>query len=346
MPCLKGYEMIVLNYFTALILAWLLAPPSLRGAEANVQSLVCLNTKCDFGKVYEDAVVKHQFILTNQGSRVVNIGRVHAACGCTKTLLTTNVVPPGMTAALSVEFDARKRRGHQSKAIYCETDDPVNRVIRMEISGVVLVPIDIQPEGINFGTVGATEKLTRDLSLIASGTNIFHIRTVTISPPLFCATVETREAGKSYVIKVSNDGGRSIGSSVASIQVQTDNPLMGSIDIPVAAVVAGDIVSTPGTLLLIPSPTNVVRTSWLSLSSPPGKAFKVTYVECSSACMTNTVKYLTPDRTRIEIKTWGPLTGLAGKCIRVGTDLPSMRELLIPLRVLSIPGGQLVPGKP
>ena len=335
-----------LRYLVVFIFVWLLALPFLRGAEANVPSLVCLNPKFDFGEVYEDAAVKHQFILTNQGSRVLSIGRVHAACGCTKTMLTTNVVPPGMTAALGVEFDARKRRGHQSKAIYCDTDDPANRVIRMEISGVVIVPAAIQPEGINFGTVGTTEKLTREVFLVANGTNVFNVRTVNVSPPLFSATVETRMAGKSYVIKVSNDGGRSIGSSKASVRVETDHPLMGTIDIPVAAVVAGDIVPNPGTLLLIPAPTNTVRTSWLSLSSPPGKAFKVTYVECPVPCMTNIVKSLTPDRSRIEVKTWGPLTGLDGKCIRVGTDLPSMRELLIPVRVLSIPGGQLVPGNP
>lgn len=319
------------------ILAGLLPLPLSWGAETNIQSLVCLSPKFDFGKVCEDAVVNHEFILTNQGSRVVNIGRVRAACGCTKTVLTTNVVPPGGTTVVSVEFDARKRRGHQSKAIYCDTDDLEGRTIRLELSGIVIAPIDIQPEGLNFGTVGTAEKLTRDVLLVASGTNVFHVLTATFSPPLFSATVQTKAEGKSYVIKVSNDGGRSMGSAIATLKVQTDHPLMETIEIPVAAVVVGDIVPTPSSLLVTPSPTNTIRTYGLSLSSPIGKAFKVTYVDLPMAGMSNTVKSLTPDRTRIEVSTWGPLTGLDGKFIRVGTDLPTLRELLIPVRVLSAP---------
>ncbi len=322
-----------------------LALPS-RGAETNAPSLVCVEPKYDFGRVYADAVVQHQFILTNQGPRVVNIGRVHAACGCTKTTVTTNTVAPGGTAVLSVELDIKKRRGHQSKAIYCETDDPASRAIRIEFNGVVIVPIEIQPEGIDFGAVGTEEKLTREVLLVAAGTNVFHVRSAMVSSTQFFATVETKEAGKSYILKVSSDGVRSLGSTVASIRVQTDHPLMGTIDIPVVAFVAGDIVPNPSSLLLIPSPTNAPRTYWLSLWSPSGKAFKVTRVDCPGSDMTNTVKSLMPDRTRIEVKTWGSLTGLDGKFLRVETDLSTKREVMVPLRVLSLPAKQPDSGKP
>ena len=316
------------------------------GAETNAPSLVCQEPQYDFGRVYADASVKHQFILTNQGSRAVAIGRVHAACGCTKAAVTTNAIPPGGAALVNVELDVRKRRGHQSKSIYCETDDPANRIIRMELNGVVIVPVEVQPEGIHFGSVGADEKLAREVLLVAVGTNVFHIRSVTMSSTQFSASVETREAGKSYVVKVSSEGVRSPGSTVASVRVETDHPLMETVDIPVAAFVAGDIIPNPGTLLLIPSPTNSPRTYWVSLWSPAGKAFKVTHVECPGADMTGTVKALLPDRTRIEVKTWGALSDLDGKSIRVETDLSTKREVMIPLRVLSGPGPKAATKEP
>lgn len=317
------------------------------GGETNTPSLVCEAPNYHFGRVYADASVKHQFVLTNQGSRVVTIRRVHTSCGCATAGVTTNVVPPGGTSLLDVTLDVRKRRGHQSKTVYCETDDPANRIVRLELNGAVVVPIEVQPEGIHFGTVGAAETLTREILLVAAGTNRFQVRSVAMSSTQFTATVEPREPGRSYVVKVSSEGSRSPGSVLASLRVETDHPGQQTIDIPVVAFVAGDIIPNPSSLLMTPSPTNAPRTYWLNLWSPAGKAFKVARVDCPSPDMAATVTALLPDRSRIEVNAWGPLTGVDGKVLRVETDLTSKREILVPLRVLSVPDQpSTVPGTP
>lgn len=317
-----------------------------RGEGTNAASLACPESKFEFGQVYPGAVVKHRFVLTNQCDRPVRIQSVHTTCGCAQAVASSTNVAPGQIALLDVEMNFKGRRGHQSKAVYVETDDPVNRIIRVEFDGIVIVPIELQPEGIHFGTLATEGTAVREVLVTAVGTNEFRVKSVTASSTQVLASLETLEAGKRYRVKITSEGPRSLGSAMSTVRVETDNPLMTTLDIPVAAFVAGDIVPAPGTLLLIPSVTNEPRSSWVNLWSPSGKAFKITRVEMPGDGMTNTVRVLTPDRSRIEVKTWGALTELDGKTLRVHTDLASMKEVLIPLRVIAMPAKDQPPPGP
>ncbi|MEI6789358.1 MAG: DUF1573 domain-containing protein [bacterium] len=316
------------------------------GEGSTIPALVCLQPTYEFGSVAPDSEIAHQFVLTNQGSRVITISNVHVTCGCTKAVMTTNQVAAGGTAGLDVKINFKGRRGHLLNSIYVDTDDPGNPALRLEVTGTVLVPIDVQPEGIHFGTVGAEGTVQREVLLTATGTNVFHIRSVSSSSTLISAKWETLEEGKRYRITVSSEGPRGYGSTMASVRVETDLSRGGQVDIPVAAFVAGDIVAAPGVLLLIPTATNTVRTSRITLWSPASKPFKVTKVECPGGGMTATISSVSADRSLVEVKTWGALTGKDGASLRIETDLATMKEIRIPVRVLSTQSRELVREKP
>lgn len=304
-------------------------------AETHPPGVMCQNPSFDFGAVYPETVVTNAYVLTNQGPSVVKILAVRASCGCTTAVAATNELAPGQATTVESVIDFKGRRGHQAKSIIVETDDPGNRLVRMEFSGVVIVPIGVQPEGLHFGTIGEEGRLEREVLLTAVATNSFQILSARSAAPQITVTVEPREAGKQYLVKVVCEGPRNPGSFMTSVEVETDLPRMKRLSIPVAGFVAGDIVAAPAALLLVPSATNVPKTVWVSLWSPAGKPFKVVKVDLPGDGMTNAVLAVRPDRSRLEIKTWGSLTGLDGKSIRVETDLPSMKELLIPVKILS-----------
>jgi hypothetical protein len=301
----------------------------------NAPGVVCLNPLLDFGEVYSDAVVTHRYVLTNQGARVVKILAVRAGCGCTTAVAATNEVAPGQSTTVEAVINFKGRRGRQAKSIIAETDDPGNRLVRMEFTGVVIVPIEAQPEGIHFGTIGAEGRLAREVLLTAVSTNSFQVLSAKSTSPYLTVTIEPREAGRQYLIKVVCEGPRKPGSFMTAVEVETDHPQMKQLSIPVAGFVAGDIVAAPASLILVASVTNVPRTVWVNLWSPAGKSFKVVKVELPGEGMTNSVLSVRPDRSRLEVKTWGALTGLDGTSIRIETDLESMKELLIPIRVLT-----------
>lgn len=324
-----------------------LAASDTRGAATNTASVVCPQPILAFGGVYPDAVVRHGFVLTNQGSRLVRVTKVNATCGCAKAAMSTSDIPAGKSATLDVVVDFKGRRGYLQKSIYVTTDEPGAQPLQLEIRGTVLVPIEVQPEGLHFGTVGVEGTLEREVLLNAVGTNEFTVLSVTPSSTQMTATCETLESGKRYKVRVSSEGPRAFGSTMASVRVATDNARMPQVDIPVAMYVAGDIVVVPALLLAVPSATNVVKTSSLTLYSPSGKRFKVTGIQCpGDGGMTAGVSTVTADRVRIEVKTRGPLTGIGGNALRIETDLPAMREVLVPVRVLTRDNDAPATGKP
>lgn len=335
------------SFLTGCVAAFLmLVSMTGRGAGTTVASLACLEPRFDFGQVYPDMVAKHSFVLTNQCDRVVRILDIHSSCGCAKAVASSTNIAPGQVSLLEVEMNFKGRRGRQAKAIYVETDDPTNRIVRVEFNGVVIVPIEAQPEGVHFGTLATEGNAEREVLLTAVGTNQFRVTSLTASSSQFQASLDVVEAGKRYRLRISSPGPRSLGSTTSMVRVETDNPRMARLDIPVAAFVTGDIVPAPGTLLLVPSVTNEPRSAWVNLWSPSGKAFKITQVDLPGTGMTNTVRVLTPDRSRIEVKTWGALTNLDGKTIKVHTDLASMKEVMIPLRVIAAPATDQAPPAP
>jgi hypothetical protein len=94
------------------------------------------NNVFDFGNVNEGEIVKQDFKLTNKGKTDLLIRNVKASCGCT-AVKNENVVKPGQTTDLKVEFNSRGKRGRQNKSVTVITNDPINSTILLRIMGNV-----------------------------------------------------------------------------------------------------------------------------------------------------------------------------------------------------------------
>ena len=77
----------------------------------------------NFGQVEANAKPTHNFILTNEGGKTLYIDRVRVSCGCIKTALSTDEIPSGKSAELSVTFVTTGYEGTIGKAIYIKTND-------------------------------------------------------------------------------------------------------------------------------------------------------------------------------------------------------------------------------
>ena len=303
-------------------------------------ALICDPPSFDFGETYPDRLVTHTFVLKNTGTNVVQIRNVRSGCGCTTTMLATNRLAAGQAADLVANLVLKGRRGPQQKPIYVESDDPQCPRLRLDLVGTVVVPVEALPEGVHFGTLGREGNAEREVQLLARSNVTFQVKDVKSSSSQFTARVETQQPGKVYRIKIQSLGPRPLGTSQAAVQVETDCLAMPVVSIPVAVFVAGDIVSAPATLMLVQGPTNMARTYYVGLYSPAGKAFKILKVQSPSEAVECEPGSASADRQRLEIKVNGPLAGLDGKTLRIETDLDTMREVLVPLRVIgAVPGG-------
>lgn len=309
-------------------------------------SLICSQPVYEFGERSANEVVTNTFVLRNAGTNAVHLLNVRTSCGCTTAALATNVLAPGQTTDLLANLSLQGRRGQQRKTIYVESDDPYAGNLRLELVGAVRVAIEVQPEGLHFGSLARDGEVERNVVLTARSNLTFHVTSVRSSSQGFDVHAVTREEGRRYEIAVRSVGPRPGGTSYALVQVETDLADMPVVNVPVTVFGVSDIVAAPATLMLVQGATNETRTYYLNLSSPAGKRFKLTKINLPRPDMTYTVASAVPDRYRLELKVPGWLGDLNGGSIRIETDLESMREVTVPLRVIAGPGAPDMQGGP
>ena len=105
---------------------------------ANAPVATFDNKVFDFGKITQGDKVKHDFKLTNDGKTDLLIRNVKTSCGCT-AVKNENIVKPGETTNLSIEFNSRGKRNRQNKSITVITNDPKNSTTVLRIMGTVEV---------------------------------------------------------------------------------------------------------------------------------------------------------------------------------------------------------------
>jgi hypothetical protein len=307
-------------------------------APAGGTRLVCENPSADFGEVAPTQAVKRTFSVQNQGTNDIRILNVRAGCGCVSTVLSTHLLGPGQKADLGVTLDLKGRHGPQRKALYVETDEPAFGRLRLEMTGTVVLPVEVQPEGVHFGTLGRDGDAEREVLLVGRTGTVFHVKAVKASSSQFAAQFEAREPERVYRVRIQSLGPRNLGTSHAVVQVATDHPALPEISIPVTVFVASEIAAAPATLMLVEGAGSATRTYYVGVFAPSGKAFKILAVRTPGDDLRCTVATVSPDRYRLEIKAPNALRELDGKVLRIETDMESMREVLVPVRVVAGPG--------
>lgn len=128
-----------------------------------------------FGRVWEGAVVTHEFALVAAGEADLAILRASADCGCTVPSLEVlgadgerrpytwnDPVPPGTRLVLRVEFDTRGRVGFQEKAIqvFANVEGGVETV---HLSADVAKFLQVEPKTVALGELSVVDSATAEL---------------------------------------------------------------------------------------------------------------------------------------------------------------------------------------
>lgn len=81
----------------------------------------------DFGRISAQAVVSHDFLLSNTGTAPLVIERAYTTCGCTSAEFTARVIPPGKASRVTITFDAGYHPSQGQavrRGLVIETNDP------------------------------------------------------------------------------------------------------------------------------------------------------------------------------------------------------------------------------
>ncbi len=110
----------------------------------------------DFGFIPRGAKVTHNFLMKNVGNDTLRITNVRKSCGCTAAPLRKTTLPPGDTTQLEVTFSSGSYQGPVSKAVYVESNDPIEPFIDVTFLANVSVPskaLAFDPFFIKFDTI-------------------------------------------------------------------------------------------------------------------------------------------------------------------------------------------------
>ncbi len=102
----------------------------------NVAKMDFEQTIFEFGEVDEGAVVKHEFKFTNNGKQPLLIQNAHSTCGCTVPDWPKEVIQPGQSGVINVEFDTKGKTEFQEKPVII-TANTYPSVTKLYLKGTV-----------------------------------------------------------------------------------------------------------------------------------------------------------------------------------------------------------------
>jgi len=135
-----------LSLFVAcLTVASVLAQPKLEVVGGPVVNWGTVNSK--------QSPLKAKVKIVNSGNEELKISKVHAACGCTATLLDKDLLKPGDTATIDVSLNIRGRSGSVTKTVTISSNDPKQPRKVLYLKAVVRDPVTISPRYFAFGSM-------------------------------------------------------------------------------------------------------------------------------------------------------------------------------------------------
>jgi len=191
----------------------------------------------DFGDRDSGEVVEHTFVLNNTGNGTLLISDVKNSCGCTSSQLTSNSIPPGGKAELTLKLNLYRQKGRQNRAALVQSNDPSTPNLKLALVGNAVYHVALMPRLVNFGEIANAESKSQVFVVEADETvEAFNIVRTRTSDENVKAEVKIVEPGKKFHVNVIVTPRADIADLQGWVHLVTDHPgEYGLIGIPVLA---------------------------------------------------------------------------------------------------------------
>jgi hypothetical protein len=203
------------------------APPSQTPPPADAPRITFPETVYDFGTMWQDQEVTHEYAFSNTGKSALKINTVTSSCGCTAALPSKKEFAPGESGTIKATFRSGRYRDRVTKHINVDSGDPVQPRLVLTLTGIVKAELDVLPSGLYVGSLRIGESAERSVTLSPVEVKKFTILEVKADSPLLQVSApEPGPAGKegSYQLKVKFGPADKVGRVNATVIVRTDLP--------------------------------------------------------------------------------------------------------------------------
>jgi len=92
----------------------------------------------DFGRVEQGEVLKHDFVLKNESSDILEIGNIHTSCGCTASEAGKKSLMPLESTTISVDFKTQGYAGPVQQFVYVHTDSADYPIVKFTVKADIV----------------------------------------------------------------------------------------------------------------------------------------------------------------------------------------------------------------
>lgn len=316
-----------------LIVATMMLAAFARAQEEAVPAIYCAEPIYDFGSMDSSQTVNHDFVIVNKGTAPLEISQARPSCGCTVANISEKTVPPGGESRITAQLNLAGRVGQQHKTITVESNDPKQPQLTLTLTGNIGDAVSVQPAQVTFGQIPADGEHTREIIIGAGANQNLHVLTADSASPYLTAEILPREEGRIYSVLVRTKGPLMPGIINSAIHITTDHPAKSQFDVPVSAIVAGDLIVAPQDITLSAQPDQTV-TRYVIVRSGNNTPFEIKSVETPDASITYQIFPFGVNGFRIQLDNIKPTRELDGKSLKVNTSVESMPEITVPFHVV------------
>lgn len=208
-----------------------------------------------FGVMEHNSKLSHEFLVKNEGTSPLRIESGGTSCpACTVSELPKNVIEPGETVPIKVEWKSTTPDFDYRKEAYIKTSDPKRRVLLLVVQGQVLQSLRVQPEDVTIDNIPASEGATRRFYVVVTKERPLNIKGYEFKlgdnaeyfdvkyRPATVEELRQHQAAKlGYAVDLTVKPGLPLGAVRQTLKIFTDWPEMDEVSVTIQGTVTSDI---------------------------------------------------------------------------------------------------------
>ncbi len=102
-------------------------------------------TKLDLGTINRGKITEKKITVKNTGKDTLSLGRVEVSCGCTGTVVSNNIIPPGKSGSILITFNSTNFTGPVHKYVTVNSNDIENPRTQIEFVANIIQEVSVNP---------------------------------------------------------------------------------------------------------------------------------------------------------------------------------------------------------
>ena len=236
----------------------------------------------DFGTKWYGEKCETEVSIKNEGNFDLTITNIRTSCGCTLAKpksggqWNNKILKPGESDMMQLSYNTKKAASKVSQTITIDSNDPSTPSYQFMVKGEVKHICKIEPgDRVTFGRIERDQAATQGVTLTSQTDKPIDLKLDPLPENAkFSAELKTDEPGKKWTLTVSTKPPLDLGPNSLDIKLQTGNPEMPTVTVPVNSYIAPRVSVSPAKVFVSSKITQpfqrVVRVSY-----PAGKPVKV-----------------------------------------------------------------------